>query len=130
MTIRRVGMWCLPFVLLAAGCGGTGNGAPSEREIIQAITDIAKQGGISPNVIGLGDPEDVKVEKLKVIQVGTLQTEPLLKTQYWPVKVHIAGSYNVRVPYQPPKAKTFDSDAEYSVSKDPYGKWGASPISH
>jgi hypothetical protein len=62
------------------------------------------------------------VEEVRVIKVGSAQGEGSYK--FWPVKVYAKGTCTLLFGDR----RRFEGEAEYHISKDPYGKWIAEPM--
>lgn len=97
-------------------------GRPSETAIKQAITDYMKKQGVN-SVQALIGKNSVKVDSIKIKDIGRFQKGDALRGNYWPVRATVAGSVMTRMPFATEwHQRPFTEERVFGIGYDDFGK--------
>lgn len=104
-------------LFLLAACSSK----PSRAQIEDAVRASLETNVPVSWVGNLMGGRNANVNRIEVVEWGSFNTEQ----GYWPVKLRVVGSAELRDPFNRGKTAQFDKVAEFRLRKDDYGKWQA-----
>lgn len=106
------------FMLFLVGC----TPKPSNSQIEEAVK-ITLKNSIPVSWVGnLLGGRNASLKVIEVVEFGKFNK----KEEYWPVRIRVVGSANLKDPFNQGKVEHFDRIAEFKFSQDDYGNWKAS----
>ena len=115
----------IAFVGLSILSGCTSK--PSDSEI-EELVKAKFQREVPESWMGGGgviDCRNAKINTIKIMEWGDFNKEE----KYWPIKIRVAGSAEVRTVTNQGGVRPFNKVSEFMFSKDDYGKWQGRLIS-
>jgi len=104
-------------LLLFIGC----NLKPGKSSVESAVQS-ALQNNIPISWVGnLMGGKNAKITTVEIVQWGSYNKEQ----KYWPIRIRVIGSAELKDPFNPGKVEKFDKIAEFLLKKDDFGKWQA-----
>lgn len=114
------------------------SGAPSARDIAEAVEVWGEEGGKLPRSFINMEQWDsrerpvmqrTEMDRVKFIRIGEKQHVSFgVEFDFWPVQVHVKGTYHVERAFSDHQYLGFDSfntEMEFFLRKDSYGNWVA-----
>ena len=94
---------------------------PDNSEIESAVK-VELKNNIPISWVGnIMGGKNAKIRTVEIKAWGTYNKEQ----KYWPGKIRVVGSAELKDPFNQGKLEQFDKTAEFKFIKDDYGKWQA-----
>ena len=105
----------LTAMLLLSGCSSKPDDALVDKAVREELSKSVPERWMKAMVVG----GNTKISSVKIVEWGDFNSE----RNYWPVKVKVAGSAKLRVPFGKAEVRNFDEIGEFRFYKDDYDKW-------